>query len=301
MSTYYDILGIKPTATIIEIKEAFRALAKKYHPDRNPTGKDQFTRIVQAYEVLSDPTARSAYDLRLKYNSTTQASTPKKSPHGKEWSFDERELRRRKYYDEHIRQYEKATAKPSNVSQRSAYNEYRYWMFATPLAVALFLLIMHWAGPSIPTTTTSVKRTSITLQAPVRSLYPAVNDYKKHFGEEVYEQPGNALRVLNTTGHDALICLFDSSRFLRVFFLGDGFSAAITQLPEAKLEVRFALGKNYDPKAATPVEGVMGNFKTFNGYFISPTYLALRDSLTITLTDEASGVYEKVTPGQFFK
>lgn len=301
MSNYYDILGIKPTASITEIKEAYRTLAKKYHPDRNPSGKEQFTRVAQAYEVLSDPSARSAYDLRLKYMQGAQTIASKQTPNNKEWRFDERELRRRKYYDEHIRKYEKASAQRSQVAPRVAYNEYRYWMFATPLAVALFLLIMHWAGPSIPTTSSSVKRMATTLQAPNELMLPGASPYKKHFGKEVFEQPGQLVRVLNASGHDALICLFDSSRFLRSFFLGNQFSASITQLPQAKLAVRFVLGDNFDAAATTSIEGLRGNFKSLKGYFISPAYLALRDSLTITLTDEASGVYEKVTPGQFFK
>ncbi len=301
MSTYYEILGLKSTASSIEIKEAFRTLAKKYHPDRNPAGKEQFTIIAQAYEVLSDPDLRAAYDIRLKYTAQLSSTQQKTQPGSKEWRFDEREMRRRKYYDEHIRRYEKTSARRNSSPPRVAYNEYRYWMFATPLAVALFLLIMHWAGPTISTPTAAVKRVQTTLQAPNELMLPGLSPYKAHFGKEVFERPGNKVQVINASGHDALICLFDTSAFLRSFFLASDFSAAITQLPNAKLEVRFALGTDFDPDAITSIDGVFGNFKKHSGYFISPAYLALRDSLTITLTSEASGVYERVTAGQFFK
>jgi molecular chaperone DnaJ len=59
---YYADLGVPRNATLDEIKSAFRKLALKYHPDRNPGGEERFKRIGEAYSVLSDPKARAAYD-----------------------------------------------------------------------------------------------------------------------------------------------------------------------------------------------------------------------------------------------
>ena len=55
MTNYYEILGLQPGADSGEIKAAFRRLAKQYHPDKNPNGKDFFERLLTAYETLSDP------------------------------------------------------------------------------------------------------------------------------------------------------------------------------------------------------------------------------------------------------
>jgi curved DNA-binding protein len=62
---YYKILGVSKSATEKEIKSAYRKLAQKYHPDRNPgnqKAEDKFKEINEAHEVLGDPQKRAKYD-----------------------------------------------------------------------------------------------------------------------------------------------------------------------------------------------------------------------------------------------
>ena len=65
MASYYEILGVKPGASEQEIKQAYRRLARQFHPDVNPGDKSaeaKFKQINAAYEVLSDKEKRQKYD-----------------------------------------------------------------------------------------------------------------------------------------------------------------------------------------------------------------------------------------------
>jgi len=98
MKDYYEILGVSRTAEISEIKKAYRKLAFKYHPDHNKGNKKKeelFKEINNAFEVLSDPAQRRAYDFllanyytytRTEYTASSQsdtASEPEQKPRPK--------------------------------------------------------------------------------------------------------------------------------------------------------------------------------------------------------------------------
>lgn len=61
---YYEVLSVSPDATADQIQQAFRTLARKYHPDvnRDPAAEDRFKEVNEAYQVLSDPDTRKRYD-----------------------------------------------------------------------------------------------------------------------------------------------------------------------------------------------------------------------------------------------
>lgn len=64
--THYEVLGVSEHASPLQIKDAYRRLVKQYHPDTNPSAEaaEFIKQINQAYDVLSDPEKRTAYDRR---------------------------------------------------------------------------------------------------------------------------------------------------------------------------------------------------------------------------------------------
>jgi len=86
MRDYYSILGVKRNATLDDIKKAYKKLARENHPDKNPNDTEAETRFKEAseaYETLSDPEKRSAYNNKINFstdfNRWGQAFNRKKS------------------------------------------------------------------------------------------------------------------------------------------------------------------------------------------------------------------------------
>jgi len=97
----YTILGVSHTASAQEIKLAYKQLALKYHPDRNPgdaRAEELFKIVNTAYQTLSDPSKRARYDLRLQYLREQRQAIQQHQP----------------YYNPRYRQ----TREPASVSER---------------------------------------------------------------------------------------------------------------------------------------------------------------------------------------
>lgn len=107
MKDYYRILGVDPQASDQEVRRAYRKLALRYHPDRNPgdpTAEERFKEVNEAYGVLGDPQKRAGYDQHMGLG----------SQEGFRYSQEEilqdlfRDPRMNKVFQEMIREFQRA-------------------------------------------------------------------------------------------------------------------------------------------------------------------------------------------------
>lgn len=76
MTNYYQILELPENATLTEVKAAFRRLSFKFHPDLNneADAEENFKKVNEAYQILSDPFLRQLYDKKTEENNFTQTN-----------------------------------------------------------------------------------------------------------------------------------------------------------------------------------------------------------------------------------
>ena len=79
--TYYGVLGLHPSVSVIEIRRRYRQLSKQYHPDTTDLppsqAKVKFQRLNEAYGTLSNPQRRSLYDFQIGYSRLNVIQAPK--------------------------------------------------------------------------------------------------------------------------------------------------------------------------------------------------------------------------------
>jgi curved DNA-binding protein CbpA len=80
VASHYELLGLKPTATPDELRRAFRAAAKRVHPDARPGPTDAMVAVNIAYETLKDPARRATYDRALSRGELVAPVRPTKAP-----------------------------------------------------------------------------------------------------------------------------------------------------------------------------------------------------------------------------
>lgn len=149
MKNYYDILGVSKDSSAEEIKKAYRNLAFKYHPDRNPgdkTAEDKFKEINEAYDVLSDSKKRADYNsfgTSNSYNSRTTNTGYQSNNFTDEETFwnwfnagssSSNNERYRNYYYHSTNSYNK---KDEPVTRRSLFSTFLYKI--VQVFVGLFL------------------------------------------------------------------------------------------------------------------------------------------------------------------
>ena len=278
MADYYAILGVSKTADDIEIKAAFRKLAKIYHPDKNPNNPDAkhlFENILKAYNILIHPSSRRRYDLR-----GSEYIQPVKTQHAKrktqkEWTFTEEEQQRRQYYEKHYKAKQQERAKHQTPPPK-AHNDYKYILFATPIAVALLMLVISMftdtpktvplsktPAPPISTQTPIVQETGST-----QRLANGETPYGAYFGSIKTFVTNNSVQINNSSSYDAVIILFDNETqaYLQHAYVQSSYMVEFSKLPDNGVYWKCMLGKYWDQNKQLMNEGVSGGFDSIVQY-----------------------------------
>lgn len=263
MVDYYAILGIPKTATENEIKAAFRRLAKLYHPDKNPTVTDakiKFEQILRAYETLIHPAKRRRYDSSA-FSTTPQHNQPHrtKGKHQKEWSFTEEELKRRQYYQTYYKSKQKSTVE--EVS-KTTYTDYKYILLATPLAVALVMLIISMFTDEPQKTPSSVNIEQVKPEKADKKIKNGFMPYASYFGNIKTFDTKNTLNINNATGYDMVIVLFENKNdsYLRHTYLESESDVEFSMLPNEGIYWKCLIGKNWNTKKWVYKKQIIGCF-----------------------------------------
>lgn len=287
-----------------EIKTAFRRLAKIYHPDKNPQGRDDFTKILKAYEVLSDPIQKASFDYRLNYQTATTGTQERRTSTPKTWRFDEKELKRRQYYNDYIKkQTQEASQTDSTVETKKAYSDYKYIFFATPLAVILFLLIMNLATTRTPLTLSHISRnyadttSGETYDSPITGsdIYESV--FLK--GEKIANDT-ISMTLKNYRLEDAIVILFSGNIFLRSIFIKSNDSISLPGLPVSQLSVKVSSGYHFDSQKTISGVATNGFFKDKLHFYKKIKSIKPEAEKELILTGDTVA-YTEISAQEFFQ
>lgn len=137
---HYITLGVKNTASLEEIKLAFRKLAKKYHPDKNRENKsaeESFKEVQEAYAILSNYEKRKKYDLKFSYASRyEQVRNKTYTPYtGNAYHYAQQQAQ----YEQRYQQGQSEEAVKESVKEKKSGTD--PYLFIISVIVALLLLL----------------------------------------------------------------------------------------------------------------------------------------------------------------
>lgn len=263
MADYYTILGVSKTANENDIKAAFRRLAKLYHPDKNPTNPDaklKFEQVLKAYETLIHPAKRRRYDYSIQSASTQPFQTHhQKGKHQKEWSFTDEELKRRQYYQTYYKKQQKTQVEEP---AKNNYTDFKYILFATPLAVALLMMIISMFTEQPNTQQSEAKIELVKPEKIEKQFKDGFTPYSGLFGQIRTFDTKNAISFNNNTGYDLVIALFENktNKYLQHTFLEDKSTVEFSMLPNQGVYWKCLIGKNWNPEKRVNNNQIVGCF-----------------------------------------
>lgn len=264
MPDYYSILGLSRNASLFEIKTAFRRLAKLYHPDKNPNNpnaKQMFESVLTAYEVLSNSITKRRYDNSLLNASQNNSSIGNRTQQRtkKNWDVSAEDLKQRQFYQNY---YKAKTKKSSTKKSQQNYSDYKYVLFATPLAVGLLLLIVSILSPE-PSQLKSTPDVLIAKSDGIEeSLKNGDKPYIGFFGNIQTYNTTNTLKINNNTKFDAVVVVYHqkTKQYIQHAYLQKGFLVEFDFLPKEGVFWKCVLGNHWNKNKILLNNKIVGGF-----------------------------------------
>jgi len=264
---YYILLGVHATASFDELKIAYRKLAKKYHPDKNPDNKkaeEYFKEIQEAYTILSNPEKRKKYDLKI--------------------SFGDGYSQKKQYTQNAGTSYQ--YSQPKSQSQQQNYTTHKTQAhkknktegYQIPVSVGIALILLYFIiSYSADNKTKKVKTSSFELENVVnktqinkaeKNVTPMINNfdspYSNFFGEEIAnEESKNNITIHNSNVSEAVICLVENKKPMRTIrnqYMNMGNSFKMNNIPDGEYFLKVYYGTNWDTSKTFLNNKVKGGF-----------------------------------------
>jgi len=280
-TNYYIVLGVKNTATFEEIKSAYRELAKKYHPDKNPNNKaaeDFFKEVQQAYAVLSNPEKRKKFDLQFSY-----ANRPKQqTTQSKQYTYQQYTGNAYQYAQQQA-QYRQQPRPNAQQRKRSKpdKSENHYILISVGVALVLLYAIMSYSSksgnkrqdivnPYYSRLADSLKQyTKVYEAASGRNKAeeePAIHNfdspYSSFFGEEISDPDSkNSITINNGNTMEVVVCLVNSdNKTIRNQYMPVSTTFKMNNIPDGRYSIKVLFGNTWSAKQTFLNGKIKGGF-----------------------------------------
>ncbi len=275
---FYTVLGVSNNAGFEEIKTAFRSLAKKHHPDKNPgskTAEEYFKEIQHAYSVLSNPEKRKKYDIKISQertftrpnkntqntgsaNQNTQQKTQQKTP-----DFSAR--------------------KPK--TKKGGKTESYQILVSFGIAFILLYFIISYSSdnkkdnkrPSVEEKNHSsgtAGKANVTESQKELSAVPLINSFDSpycgFFGKEVVsEESKNSITIHNSSESEAVVCLVENKKTMKTIrnqYVNFRESFKMNRIPDGEYFLKIYYGSKWDTAVTFLNKKVKGGFSKEIGF-----------------------------------
>jgi curved DNA-binding protein CbpA len=263
-TNYYIVLGVKNNASFDEIKAAYRELAKKYHPDKNPGNKaaeDFFKEVQQAYAVLSNPEKRKKFDLKFSYGSTQET---KRKPGGPAYTGNAYQ------YAQQQAQYQSQQSKAENAASpkqkaKPDKSENHYILISVGVALVLLYFIISYTDSKtviIPRKQKAKDSASVTAEEPAIGNFDS--PYTAHFGDEVYDtESKNSITINNSDAAGVVACLVNTDypdSVIRNQYMAPSTTFKMNNIPDGRYHIKLFFGNIWESKKTFLNGKVKGGF-----------------------------------------